>query len=633
MLYSPTMKAFLVPPHTYEETGGTWSVADVVCICSPRHEDDAAARAVLSALSQMGSLGRLPGRFASGDAESQRVTLIRDKQVTDPEGFRIFVREEGAMIHASTPAGTYYAAQTLAELIEFHGRRVPCCRIEDAPDLRRRGFYLDCSRGKVPTVDTVKQLVRRLARWKINELQLYVENVFTFARHPAIGEGFSPFSPEDILEMEAHCKRHHVKFVPSLTSLGHFEKILMLDEYKDLGELEGFQDLPGGTTISPADPRSISLVGDMFDEFLPLFAADDFNACGDEPWELGQGRSKATAEKEGTGKVYLDFILKLYDLSQSHGKRLNMWGDVVLKHPEIIGDLPSDMVLLNRDYQAGGPMMFQTDKFAQAGLPLVCCPGTNSWQSHGTRLDQALQDIDQFAGTAIEYSAEGFLNTDWGDSGHRNLQGVSLLAAAFGGAHGWNHGHASKRSREDFVRSFCLHTFGDLDGIVDEFVFTTGDDRYGSWAYHSLLESLVEPSGLGRGFCQARPVIDRVELDDQAVLELLEASEKLDDGVTCLDAFDGQFGEERRFERIAIEEYSLANRMNKAALHRLGISRDIRRGDGVAKERLSTHEGELLGIRDDFQRLWLTRSRVSRLEDNLAGFDSAIAELRVRIDG
>ena len=73
--------------------------------------------------------------------------------------------------------------------------------------------------------------------------------------------------------------------------------------------------------------------------------------------------------------------------------------------------------------------------------------------------------------------------------------------------------------------------------------------------------------------------------------------------------------------------------MNRAALNRLQIARDVRGGDKVTKERLGRHEGELLDIRDDFQRLWLMRSRISRLEDNLAGMDSAIADLRARIDG
>ena len=629
------MKAFLVPPHSYNETGGTWSVADVVCICSPRHEDDAAARVVLSTLSHMGSSGRLPGRFAASHDESltQHIYFIRDRQIPDPEGFCINIAQNDVAVHASTPAGTYYGAHTLAEMIEYHGRRIPCCTIEDAPDLRRRGFYLDCSRGKVPTVETVKQLILRLARWKLNELQLYVENVFTFAKHPAIGEGFSPFSPEDILELDAFSKRHHVNFVPSLTSLGHFEKILMLDEYKKLGELAGYGDLPGGTTICPVDPRSELLIGDMYDEYLPLFSADDFNACGDEPWELGQGRSKKAAEKVGTGRVYLDFILKLYDLSLRHGKRMNMWGDIVLTYPEIIPELPVDMVMLNWDYTAGGHMMTQTDKFAQAGLPLVCCSGTNGWQSHGTRLTQGLEDIDQFAGIAVQYGAEGLLNTDWGDSGHRNLQGVSLVGAAYGGAHAWNHSATAELSHIEFVRSFCLHSFGDLDGLADEFILAIGDDRYGTWAYHGIMESVVSSESYGRGFCQARPVFDDVGLKKKDVQELTERSEALDDGSSCLDAFDAQFGEERYFERVALEEYALANRMNRAALNRLTITRDTRAERKVTRERLGKHEGELLDIRDDFQKLWLTRSRVSRLEDNLAGFDSAIAELRGRIDG
>ncbi len=623
------MKSFLVPPHTFEITNGTWAVKDVVYIYSPRHEDDAAARVVLSALSQMGSLGRLPGQFVGSPTASgsQRVNLIRDKQINDPEGFRIVVRSDGADIRASTPAGTYYGAQTLAEHIEYHGRRLPCCQIEDAPDLRRRIFSLDCSRGKVPTVDTLKQLIRRLARWKINELQLYVENVFTFGRHPAIGKDFSPFTPEDILELGAHCARHHITFVPSLAGFGHLEKILMLDEYKKLGEV------PGGTTICPTDPRSIRLIEDLYDEYLPLFTADDFNAGGDEPWELGTGRSKAQAAKNGTGRVYLDFILQLYDLSLSHGKRMNMWGDFAIKYPKIIPEIPSDMVILNWDYKAGGDMMKQTDKFLGAGMPVVCCAGTHGWQSHGARIDRALKNIDEFSGIAVSHGAEGVLTADWGDYGHRNTMGVSLLPAAYGAAQAWNHGATSQVSREDFIRSFCLHTFGDLDGLVDEYVRVVGDDRYDTWAYHCLMEGLFEPESHGRGFCKGKPVMADVKLAKKKTAEMRDAAMTLTNGTVCLDAFDAQFGEERRFERIALEEYFLANRMNLAALNRLELSRAVRAGKDPAKKLLAEHEHELLEIRDDFQRLWLLRSRISRLEDNLAGFDSVIAEVRGGLDG
>ncbi len=168
---------------------------------------------------------------------------------------------------------------------------------------------------------------------------------------------------------------------------------------------------------------------------------------------------------------------------------------------------------------------------------------------------------------------------------------------------------------------------------MDEYVVVTGDDRYDTWAYYALLEGLSEPVSYGRGFCKGRPVIAEVKLSKKKVDEMRGASAKLGSGTSCLDAFDSQFGEERRFERIALEEYFLANRMNLAALNRMELANMIRAGKKPGKKKLTDHERELLEIRDDFQRLWLLRSRISRLEDNLAGFDAAIAEVRGRIDG
>jgi hypothetical protein len=147
------------------------------------------------------------------------------------------------------------------------------------------------------------------------------------------------------------------------------------------------------------------------------------------------------------------------------------------------------------------------------------------------------------------------------------------------------------------------------------------------------MESLHEPKGYGRGFCKGEPVIAKVKLTKKNAEQLRSASANLKSGTSCLDAFDSQFGEERGFERIALEEYFLADQMNSAALNRLDLANSIRTGGKPRKKKLTDHEQELFEIRDDFQRLWLLRCRISRLEDNLAGFDSVIAEIRGRIEG
>ena len=613
---------FLIPPKTVSEEAGRFTFPDRTAIAGINDEDRVPGLQLIRALRPLTC-----GPHWSTSTAGACVVFNRKLAITHPQGYILTITPGRIEIASSTAAGAYYATQTLRELISMHGRSMPCMVIRDEPNLIRRGFYLDCSRGKVPTVETIRQLVERLARWKINELQLYVENVFTFARHPEIGLGYSPFSPEDIRAIEEHCRLHHVSFVPSLTSLGHFEKILMLPGYEDLGELPGFRDLPGGTTLNPLDSRSIALVADMYADYLPLFSATDFNACGDEPWELGQGRSKPRADEAGLGRVYLDFVMKLRDLSVAHGKRINLWGDIVLKHPEIISSLPPELVLLNWDYSPGGERVARTSEFVDAGLPLVCCPGTHGWQSHGTRLRTSMRNIHEFASVAAASGAEGLLNTDWGDGGHRNTLGVSLHGAAYGGASSWNLAAVAGPESDDFTRRFTSHTYGDRGVILAEVIKTIGDDDYGSWAYHALLERLSGGESFGEGFSKARTMIDGVTLDEAALRRKIESADAIaaDESWRAAEASedDGRFG----FEALALEEYALANLMNRAAARRVLLARAVRSGTKPAADEVARHREELSEIRRWLSKVWLARSRPSRLVDSLAGLEQAIMDL------
>jgi hypothetical protein len=53
-----------------------------------------------------------------------------------------------------------------------------------------------------------------------------------------------------------------------------------------------------------------------------------FNVGCDETWDLGQGRSKAECETKGTGRVYLDFLLKINREVRAHGRRMQ-FGEIL----------------------------------------------------------------------------------------------------------------------------------------------------------------------------------------------------------------------------------------------------------------------------------------------------------------
>ncbi len=618
----------VVTPRTITNAPGQFTFASQFTIGSIHAGDRLPARQLIDELATLGSVGRFSSE--TGDAE---VLLRRSRSIGNPEGYRLEIQPDRIILSAPSAAGSFYGIQTLRELVREHGSTIPSALIVDEPDFARRGFYLDCSRGKVPTVETLFALIDYLAHWKINEFQLYVENVFQFSKHPLIGEGYSPFSASDMLAIQSHCEQNHISFVPSLTSLGHFEKILMLPEYNDLGELPGYNDLPGGTTLNPVDPRSVELVKDLYDEYLPLFASPEFNACGDEPWELGRGRSAEKAKEVGEGRVYLDFILQLRKLSVSHGKRMNIWGDIVLKYPEIIPELPKELVVLNWDYVPDGRMLVRTNEFAEAGLPFVCCPGTNGWQSHGTRLRMSMRNIHQFVGIALEHGAEGVLNTDWGDIGHRNPLGVSLHGIAYAAAASWNHQATPGPTTDEFTRNFVAQTFGDKAGALVPWLATIGDDDFGQWAYHSLLESLATPTGFGRDFSRVRTLINEVEHSDEDLQEKIEAATGLASaGFPSLQAqgraLATQSGGADPFLTKTLEEYELANQMNIESTRRVLLARSIRGGGQPESAELTRHRDALARLKSELERTWMARNRRSRLDDSLVGFDQALQEIK-----
>jgi len=595
----------LIPVRKYRASGGAFKLPDKPVLASVRDADMLPLRQLAADVKR--SFGSI-ARFARDAVSPAAVRIRRDRAIGGRDAYRLIVRPDGVEILAADDPGAYYGVQTLRDLLKAHGRSLPLCRIDDEPDFARRGVYHDCSRGKVPTVETIKALVERLAHRKINELQLYVENVFTFKRHPAIGGGYSPFTVEDILEIQAFCKRHHVALVGSLASFGHMEKILQLPQYVHLAELPGQHGWRGGTTLNPLHPGSIRLVADLFDEYLPIHEAVDFNVCCDETWELGKGRSKKRAEAVGTGTVYLEFLLKIHKLCCKHGKRMNAWADIVLEHPELLGRLPKDVVMLNWSYAPSGGRIPRTADIVRAGLPVVICPGTNAWQSHGSRLQDAIDNVANFSAVGRRHHAEGLLNTDWGDAGHRNLLGVSLHGFAHGAAHAWN-GRAV--DNQTFTDLFCRRMFAQRDGSLaaalrklgSTYVTSGAPAQYGGCLYHALVEPLKP---------RRKPASSSIDQITPGGCRRI-ISQLSDPGIWPPPPKGMD-----RFERLAIREMAMGARMDCLAAARALAALKLRAGKAVAAAELRRLAVEMRRLAADFKRLWLARNRPSRLADNLA---------------
>ena len=148
------------------------------------------------------------------DALAAATTAVDPVAVPQAQGYRLTVSDQGAAVVGHDPAGVFYGMQTLAQLRNSASQSVPGLTIDDWPDRAVRGVMLDISRDRVPKLPVIKQRIDRLARLKINQLQLYTEHTLAFAGHAEVWRDASPLTFDDLVELEAYCNERFIDLVP-----------------------------------------------------------------------------------------------------------------------------------------------------------------------------------------------------------------------------------------------------------------------------------------------------------------------------------------------------------------------------------------------------------------------------------
>lgn len=399
-------------------------------------------------------------RFGILGGEPAFDRLLRDEVPRLPdtpggEGYILRVRPEGVLIAARGPAGLFYGAQTLLQLIDGAGRQgsLPCLRIIDWPSFRYRGIMDDISRGPVPTADYMQEQIRRCARMKINLFTHYVEHVVATDSHPGFAPAGGALTIDEWRSLAAFARRYHVTLVGSFQSFGHFQNILAHPSYAHLGE--------GGSLISPVLKESYDFLADVYREMVPAFTAPWFNINCDETFDLGKGASRPLVDSLGKGRVYAAHVHRLYDTLAVLGVRTMIWGDILLQHPEAMRDLPKDLLVITWNYDNRPSFQDLIEPLRDAGFELWIAPGVLNSRSLIPHYPQTEGNIRGFLRDARSFGLAGVMTTVWDDGGTA-LFGQDWYGVALAADQSW---HVDPDDTT-FVRRFDWAVYGDHGGAI-----------------------------------------------------------------------------------------------------------------------------------------------------------------------
>lgn len=359
--------------------------------------------------------------------------------------YNLYINENSVIVKGAGNAGILYGVQTLRQIIRQSGAQLPCLSIADHPSVLNRGFYYDTSRGRIPTLDYLKELADSLSYYKLNQLQLYVEHSYLFANLSEVWRDDTPLTAEDILELDDYCRKLEIELIPSLASFGHLYKLLCTKTYHHLCELEGsdkapfsFRDRMRHHTIDCSDPASFELIKGMLLEYMQLFTSKQFNICADETFDLGKGKNRMRAGQEGVTAMYTDFLTKLSNFIINNGRIPMFWSDIICEEPSAFGQLPKELICLHWDY-APDPSEDRLRKLVDAGAKkLYVCPGVHGWNHLINVQHNAYENVSSMCRYGHKYHTMGILTTDWGDYGHINHPAFSRVGMIYGAAFSWN---------------------------------------------------------------------------------------------------------------------------------------------------------------------------------------------------
>ncbi|MEU6913092.1 beta-N-acetylhexosaminidase [Streptomyces olindensis] len=334
------------------------------------------------------------------------------------EEYRLVSDRNGVLIEGGGPAGAFWGAQTLRQLLGPDAyRRAPLARdrvwavphltIEDGPRFPWRGLMLDVARHFMPKEGVLRYL-DLMAAHKLNVFHFHLTDDqgwrIEIERHPRLtrigswrartktGHRASPlweekphgghYTQDDIREIVAYAAERHITVVPEIDVPGHSQAAIAA--YPELGNTDVIDTTAlsvwdtwgiNPNVLAPTD-NTLRFYEGVFEEVLELFPSEFIHVGGDEcPKDQWRRSATAQARIRELGLADEDelqswFIGHFDDWLTARGRRLIGWDEI------LEGGLAKGAAVSSWRGYAGGIAA------ARAGHDVVMCPEQQVYLDH-----------------------------------------------------------------------------------------------------------------------------------------------------------------------------------------------------------------------------------------------------------
>lgn len=356
------------------------------------------------------------------------------------EAYWLSIRPDGVELRAASTAGLFYGARTICQLVRGVGDRaaLPEVKIHDWPWLAYRGTMFDMSHGPLPTENEIKRQLDFLSLWKANQYYLYSEASIELEGFPLINSSYGSsyasnarFTEDEIRRIVAYGRERHIDVIPCLELYGHLHDLFRIEKYSDLA------DLPHGTEFDPRNPNVLRLLSNWAHQFAQLFPSPFVHIGFDETFQI-EIAARQAGIAANPANLFIKQLRDVAQLFQQQGKTVMAWGDIMVKYPEIIQELPPGLISVAWEYDPGPEQHYQhwLGPLVAHHVPHIVATGVTGWNQIVPDFARSFENIDTFLAAGRKSHALGIMNTIWTDDAQM-LMRMTWPGIAYGAIAAW----------------------------------------------------------------------------------------------------------------------------------------------------------------------------------------------------
>lgn len=298
------------------------------------------------------------------------------------------------------------------------------------------GVMYDCSRNSVPTVETVKKILIKLALMGYNNLMLYTEDTYTVESQPSFGHYRGRYSPEELKAIDDFAYPLGIEIIPCIQALAHVERFLRWPcnyEIKDNDYI-----------LLAEDEKVYSLIEEMILSISNCVRSNRVHLGLDEAHGLGLGRylgKHGFKRPEDIMKTHLNVVK---DICVRHNLEPMMWGDMIFRMnidgagyydpnvelPEGTGDIiPKEFGFVYWDYYHTDEEFYlkYIEQHEKQGIHPLFAAGVCSWIGMVPNLVRTAVTTKNSVSAAKKTGLNEMFLCVWKDDGGEALPGPDYL--------------------------------------------------------------------------------------------------------------------------------------------------------------------------------------------------------------